>query len=76
MGMKKEIYARCEEEGDIVINARLLAEILRKMFLFFKGSSCIIKQKDAKIGAGVNKTGGYGKSCIVSRDEICYNNLL
>ena len=29
--MKKEIYARCEEEGDIVINARLLAEILRKM---------------------------------------------
>ncbi|MBR2448265.1 MAG: DNA polymerase III subunit beta, partial [Clostridia bacterium] len=31
MGMKKEIYARCEEEGDIVINARLLAEILRKM---------------------------------------------
>lgn len=31
MGMKKEIYAKCEEEGDIVINARLLAEILRKM---------------------------------------------
>ncbi len=31
MGMKKEIYARCEKEGDIVINARLLAEILRKL---------------------------------------------
>ena len=31
MGMKKEIYAVCESEGDIVINARLLAEILRKL---------------------------------------------
>ncbi|MGN1320874.1 MAG: DNA polymerase III subunit beta [Acutalibacteraceae bacterium] len=31
MGMKKEIYASCESEGDIVINARLLAEILRKL---------------------------------------------
>lgn len=31
MGMKKEMYASCEEEGDIVINARLLAEILRKL---------------------------------------------
>lgn len=31
MGMKKEMYAVCEEEGDIVINARLLAEILRKL---------------------------------------------
>lgn len=31
MGMKKEIYASCEVEGDIVINARLLAEILRKL---------------------------------------------
>lgn len=31
MGMKKEIYAHCSQEGDIVINARLLAEILRKM---------------------------------------------
>ena len=31
MGMKKEIYAVCEQEGDIVINARLLAEILRKL---------------------------------------------
>ena len=31
MGMKKEIYAKCDQEGDIVINARLLAEILRKM---------------------------------------------
>ena len=30
MSMKKEIYANCEEEGDIVISARLLAEILRK----------------------------------------------
>lgn len=31
MGMKKEIYARCEEAGDIVINARILSDILRKM---------------------------------------------
>lgn len=31
MGMKKEIYAHCEEEGDIVINARLLSDILRRM---------------------------------------------
>lgn len=31
MGMKKEIYARCDEVGDIVINARILADILRKM---------------------------------------------
>ncbi len=31
MGMKKEMYASCEEEGDIVINARLLADILRKL---------------------------------------------
>lgn len=31
MGMKKEIYAKCDEEGDIVISARLLADILRRM---------------------------------------------
>ncbi|MEE1244938.1 MAG: DNA polymerase III subunit beta [Acutalibacteraceae bacterium] len=31
MGMKKELYAKCEQEGDIVINARLLADILRRM---------------------------------------------
>lgn len=31
MGMKKEIYAKCEKTGDIVINARLLADILRRM---------------------------------------------
>lgn len=31
MGIKKEIYAKCEEEGDIVINARLLADILRRL---------------------------------------------
>lgn len=31
IGIKKEIYAKCEEEGDIVINAHLLAEILRRM---------------------------------------------
>lgn len=31
MGMKKEMYASCEEEGDIVITARLLADILRKL---------------------------------------------
>ena len=31
MGMKKEMYTACEEEGDIVINARLLADILRKL---------------------------------------------
>lgn len=31
MGMKKEIYAKCDETGDIVINARLLSDILRRM---------------------------------------------
>ncbi len=31
MGMKKEMYAKCEESGDIVINARLLSDILRKL---------------------------------------------
>ena len=31
MGIKKEIYAKCEETGDIVIPAKLLADILRKM---------------------------------------------
>lgn len=31
IGMKKEIYAKCDEEGDIVINARLLSDILRRM---------------------------------------------
>ncbi len=31
MGMKKEMYAKCEEEGDIVINVRLLSDILRKL---------------------------------------------
>ncbi len=31
MGMKKEIYANCKTEGDIVLNARLLADILRRL---------------------------------------------
>lgn len=31
MGMRKEIYAKCDESGDIVINARLLGDILRRM---------------------------------------------
>lgn len=31
MGMKKEIYAKCEEEGDIVIDAKILSDILRRM---------------------------------------------
>ncbi len=30
MSMKKVIYASCEEEGDIVISAKLLTEILRR----------------------------------------------
>ena len=30
MGMKKEIYAKCEKPGDIVLNARLLNDILRR----------------------------------------------
>lgn len=30
MSMKKEIYANCDVEGDIVISAKLLTEILRK----------------------------------------------
>lgn len=31
MGMKKEIYCNCIEEGDIVIKARLLSDILRRL---------------------------------------------
>ncbi len=31
MGMKKEIYANCKQPGSIVINARILADILRRM---------------------------------------------
>lgn len=31
MGMRKEIYAKCDESGDIVITARLLGDILRRM---------------------------------------------
>lgn len=31
MGMKKIIYTSCEEEGDIVINARILSDIVRKL---------------------------------------------
>ena len=31
MGMKKEIYANCKTAGDIVINARLFADILRRL---------------------------------------------
>ena len=31
IGMKKELYAKCDETGDIVINAKLLADILRRM---------------------------------------------
>lgn len=31
MGIKKELYAKCDAEGDIVINARLLADILRRL---------------------------------------------
>ena len=31
MGMKKEIYCKCDEDGDIVINARLFSDILRRM---------------------------------------------
>ncbi len=30
MSMKKEIYASCKQEGDIVISAKLLTEILRR----------------------------------------------
>lgn len=31
MGLKKEIYAKCDETGDVVINAKLLSDILRRM---------------------------------------------
>ena len=31
MGMKKELYCDCKEEGDIVIKARLLSDILRRL---------------------------------------------
>ena len=31
MGMKRELYAKCDEAGDIVINAKLLSDILIRM---------------------------------------------
>lgn len=31
MGMRKEIYCNCEKEGDIVIKAKLLSDILRRL---------------------------------------------
>lgn len=42
MGMKKEIYASCEEEGDIVINARILSDIVRKL----KGDYIVIETNE------------------------------
>ena len=50
MGMKKEIYAKCDETGDIVINARLLADILRRMNVEISADSrlnCHIKSGEA-----------------------------
>ncbi|MBR6510092.1 MAG: DNA polymerase III subunit beta [Clostridia bacterium] len=52
MGMKKEIYAKCDEPGDIVINARLLADILRRL----NGLQVEI-QTDAKLNCHI-KCGG------------------
>lgn len=31
MGMKTELYAKCDKSGDIVINARILSDILRRL---------------------------------------------
>ena len=42
MGMKKEITAVCEEEGDIVINARILSDIVRKL----KGDYIVIETNE------------------------------
>ena len=44
----KEIYAKCDEEGDIVIEATLLADILRRM----NGLQVEISAKD---GDGIDK---------------------
>ncbi len=43
MGMKKEMYCSCEDAGDIVINARLLSDILRKL----DGAQVIIEADDS-----------------------------
>ena len=42
MGMKKEIYADVDEEGDIVINARILSDIVRKL----KGDYVVIETNE------------------------------
>lgn len=53
MGMKKTIYANCKDEGDIVINARLLSDILRRMngiqveIISDEKLNCHIKSGDA-----------------------------
>ncbi|MBO4734597.1 MAG: DNA polymerase III subunit beta [Clostridia bacterium] len=44
MGMKKEIYCNCEEEGDIVIKAKLLSDILRRL-----GGSQVAIEADDKL---------------------------
>ena len=43
-GMRKDIFCQCEEEGEIVIKARLLCDILRKM-----GGSQIEIETDEKL---------------------------
>lgn len=44
MGMKKEIFCNCEKQGEIVIKARLLSDILRRM-----GGSQIEIETDEKL---------------------------
>ena len=44
MGMKKEIFCNCEKPGEIVIKARLLSDILRRM-----GGSQIEIETDEKL---------------------------
>lgn len=48
MGMKKEIYANCKAEGDIVVNARLLSDILRRL-----GDNMVEIETDEKLNCHI-----------------------
>ena len=48
MGMRKELFAKCDEEGSIVIPARLLSDILRRM-----NASQVVITTDKKLNCNI-----------------------
>ncbi len=52
MGMKKEIFCNCEKAGDIVIKARLLCDILRRL-----GGSQVEIESDEKLMCHIKSDG-------------------